>query len=177
MSYDKHILWACTAALVTGWVITYDNGLCSGTVTKQREEWIKHGTCAGCEENMGSPVLYFQAAVKLRKLFDIDSVLESIGIKTSCDVSYKHEDIRGALTPLLGNDYDLQCVTDSKGREAWMQLKIHLFRNQTLGCHKQEQEEKFNTLAWFNSPAHPCPKNTTIFYVPINYENPHEPCN
>jgi len=38
----------------------------------RREEWIKHGTCAGCDETMGSPLLYFQAAVKLRKLFDID---------------------------------------------------------------------------------------------------------
>ncbi|XP_077064724.1 ribonuclease T2-like [Siphateles boraxobius] len=260
MSYDKHIVWACTAALLS-WVLAYDNGHCSGIVTRHscnwtcmqltlqwpgsfcvglkpetickipeavsnwtihglwpmhtghccdcwpvfhshlqeiepelnqlwpsliegkhyfffwREEWIKHGTCAGCEETMGSPLLYFQAAVKLRKLFDIDSVLESSGIKTSCDVSYKHDDIHGALTPLFGNNYDLQCVTDSKGREAWIQLKIHLFRNQTLGCHKQEQEEVFNTLAWANSPGHPCPKNTTIFYVPINYVKPHEPCN
>uniref|UniRef100_A0A673IH64 Ribonuclease T2-like n=1 Tax=Sinocyclocheilus rhinocerous TaxID=307959 RepID=A0A673IH64_9TELE len=115
-----------------------------------RDEWIKHGTCAGCEESMGSPLLYFQVAVKLRKHFDIDNILESSGIKTSCDVSYK-------------------------GREAWIQLKVNLFRNQTLGCPKQEQ--KFDRFSWFNSTGHPCPKNTTIFYVPINYENPHEPCN
>lgn len=124
---------------------------------------------------MGSPLLYFQTAVKLRKLFDIDNILESSGIKTSCDVSYKHDIIRDVLTPLLGQNYDLQCVTDSKGREAWIQLKIHLFRNQTLGCPKQEQ--KFDRSSWINSTGHPCPKNNTIFYVPINYENPHEPCN
>ncbi|KAI2656120.1 Ribonuclease T2 [Labeo rohita] len=235
MSYAKHILWVCTAALVTGWVFTNDDGRCSGTVTRQvlptkpfakyqilfntgpsmvydndvfvrsfsmcseieadltqlwpsfikgrhffyfwKEEWIKHGTCAGCEETMGSPLLYFQAAVKLRKLFDIDNVLESSGIKTSCDVSYKHDDIRSVLTPLLGQNYDLQCVTDSKGREAWIQLKIHLFRNQTIGCPKEEQEQKFDRLSLFQSTGHPCPKNTTIFYVPINYKNPHEPCN
>uniref|UniRef100_A0A672LBI4 Ribonuclease Oy-like n=1 Tax=Sinocyclocheilus grahami TaxID=75366 RepID=A0A672LBI4_SINGR len=117
-----------------------------------RDEWIKHGTCAGCEESMGSPLLYFQVSVKLRKLFDIDNILESSGIKTSCDVSYK-------------------------GREAWIQLKVHLFRNQTLGCTKQEQEQNFDRFSWFNSTGHPCPKNTTIFYFPINYENPHEPCN
>ncbi|XP_059389187.1 ribonuclease T2-like [Carassius carassius] len=261
MSYDKHILWACTAALVTGWVLTNDDGHCSGTVMRHscnwtcmhltlqwpgsfciginnktickipqtvqywtihglwpirtghccdcwpiyhshleeiepdltklwpsfikgkhffyfwKDEWVKHGTCAGCVETMGSPLLYFQTAVKLRKLYDIDNILEKSGIKTSCEVSYKLDDIRGVLTPLLGENYDLQCVTDSEGREAWIQLKIHLFRNQTIGCLKQEQEQKFDLLAWSNSTGHPCPKNSTVFYVPINYENPHEPCN
>lgn len=126
---------------------------------------------------MGSPLLYFQTAVKLRKLYDIDNILEKSRIKTSCEVSYKLDDIRGVLTPLLGENYDLQCVTDSEGREALIQLKIHLSRNQTLGCPKQEQEQKFDLLAWSNSTGHPCPKNSTVFYVPINYENPHEPCN
>ncbi|XP_051534863.1 ribonuclease T2-like isoform X3 [Myxocyprinus asiaticus] len=223
MIYYKHMLWACTAALFTGWVLTYDQGLCSETVTRHscnwtcmlltlqwpgsfcislnnksickipqniqnwtihglwpvhtghccdcwpifhshlqeiepvlsqlwpsllkgknyflfwREEWIKHGTCAGCEETMGSPVYYFQAAIKLRKLFDID---------------------RWVLS----------------GREAWIQLKFTLYRNQTLGCHKQEGQ-KFNTMSWLSSSGHPCPKNTTIFYFPINYEHPNEPCN
>ncbi|XP_051534861.1 ribonuclease T2-like isoform X1 [Myxocyprinus asiaticus] len=260
MIYYKHMLWACTAALFTGWVLTYDQGLCSETVTRHscnwtcmlltlqwpgsfcislnnksickipqniqnwtihglwpvhtghccdcwpifhshlqeiepvlsqlwpsllkgknyflfwREEWIKHGTCAGCEETMGSPVYYFQAAIKLRKLFDIDSILENAGIKTSCDVSYKYDEISGVLTPLFGHNYDLQCVTDKKGREAWIQLKFTLYRNQTLGCHKQEGQ-KFNTMSWLSSSGHPCPKNTTIFYFPINYEHPNEPCN
>ncbi|TRY89850.1 hypothetical protein DNTS_024917, partial [Danionella cerebrum] len=113
-----------------------------------QQEWIKHGTCAGCEETFGSPLLYFQAAVKLRKLFDIDSILGSSGIKASCEVSYK-------------------------GREAWIQLKIHISRDQTLGCPKQLGDLKFG---WLPSLAHPCPKNESIFLVPINYENPHEPC-
>ncbi|KAI7800461.1 ribonuclease T2-like [Triplophysa rosa] len=142
-----------------------------------KEEWIKHGTCAGCDETMGSPVHYFQTAIKLRKLYDIDSVLKTSGIETSCDVSYKYDDISSVLEPLFGRNYDLQCVTDKKGRQVWVQLKINLFRNQTLGCHKQEQKQLFNTTAWLHSPGHPCPKNESIFYFPINYEQPHEPCN
>ncbi|XP_056329289.1 ribonuclease T2-like [Danio aesculapii] len=261
MTYNKHILWAFTAALVTGWVLSYDEGCYYETVMKHscnwtcmlltlqwpgsfcigltnktickipltiqnwtihglwpthtglccncwpifhshlqeiepeltqlwpslikgknffnfwREEWIKHGTCAGCDEAMGSPLLYFQTAVKLRKLFDINSVLESSGIKASCEVSYKYDEISRALASLLGDNYDLQCVTDSKGREAWIQLKIHLSRNQTIGCPTEERDEAFYKLAWYKSPGHPCPKNTTIFFVPINYDNPHEPCN
>ncbi|XP_055052307.2 ribonuclease T2-like [Misgurnus anguillicaudatus] len=140
-----------------------------------KEEWIKHGTCAGCEETLGSPVHYFQAAIKLRKLYDIDSVLKNSGIQTSCDVSYKYKEICAVLDPWFGSNYDLQCVTDKKGREVWVQLKISLFRNQTLGCHKEEQ--LFNNTVRMQGPGHPCPKNETIFYFPINYEQPYDPCN
>ncbi|XP_066519553.1 ribonuclease T2-like [Hoplias malabaricus] len=142
-----------------------------------KDEWFKHGTCAACVEDMGSPALYFGISLKLRMLFNIDTVLISAGILPSCNISYKHEDLDAALGPLLGDNYVLQCVKDEKEREALVQLKIYISKNITLGCHKEDREHKLKFATdTNNSTGHPCPKNTAIFYFPIDYEHPAEPC-
>ncbi|XP_053362861.1 ribonuclease T2-like isoform X2 [Clarias gariepinus] len=139
-----------------------------------KDEWLKHGTCAGCVESMSSPFLYFRTVLKLRALFDIDNVLASAGIKPSCNVSYKYDELHGALVPLLGDNFVLQCVTGDEEREAWVQLKIHFSKNITLGCQAEDELKSSRVMTPTN--GHPCPKNTTIFYFPINYEHPKQPC-
>ncbi|XP_026779913.3 ribonuclease T2-like [Pangasianodon hypophthalmus] len=139
-----------------------------------KEEWFKHGTCAGCVENMGSPFLYFKTVLKLRQLFDVDNALANAGIKPSCNVSYKYDELHGALDPLLGDNFVLQCVKDDKEREAWVQLKIYVSKNVTLGCQMAEELESSRVTN--TSYGHPCPTNTTIFYFPINHEHPKQPC-
>ncbi|XP_072548164.1 ribonuclease T2-like [Salminus brasiliensis] len=142
-----------------------------------KDEWFKHGTCAACVESMGSPAYYFRTSLKLRMLFDIDNALTNTGIKPSCNISYKQEELHAALGPLLGDNYALQCVKDEKEREAWVQLKIYISKNITLGCHKEEKEEMLKiTSASNTSSGHPCPENTTIFYFPIDHEHPKHPC-
>ncbi|XP_060799901.1 ribonuclease T2-like [Neoarius graeffei] len=139
-----------------------------------KEEWFKHGTCAGCAEIMSSPFLYFKTVLKLRLLFDIDNALTNAGIKPSCNVSYKYDDLHGALEPLLGDNFVLQCVKDEKEREAWLQLKIKVSKNGTLGC--QMGEDLNSSRDRNTSYGYPCPTNATISYFPINYEHPKQPC-
>ncbi|XP_027031029.2 ribonuclease T2-like isoform X1 [Tachysurus fulvidraco] len=139
-----------------------------------KDEWFKHGTCAGCVENMSSPFLYFKAVLKLRLLFGVDTFLEKAGIKPSCNVSYKYDDLHGALKPLLGDNFVLQCVKDEKEREAWLQLKINVSKNVTIGCPAAEKLESSRVTN--TSSGHPCPRNDTIFYFPINHKHPQQPC-
>ncbi|XP_026853605.2 ribonuclease Oy isoform X2 [Electrophorus electricus] len=143
-----------------------------------KDEWYKHGTCAACMENLGSPQYYFRTSLKLRMLFDIDSALTNADIIPSCNTSYKFEDLHSALAPLLGDSSVLQCVKDEKEREVWVQLKIYISKNITLGCHKQEKKQALLIAKATNtSSGHPCPPNTTIFYFPIDYVHPEQPCN
>ncbi|KAG7321933.1 hypothetical protein KOW79_014791 [Hemibagrus wyckioides] len=139
-----------------------------------KDEWLKHGTCAGCVENMSSPFLFFKTVLMLRLLYSFDTILEKAGIKPSCNISYKYDDLHGALKPMLGDDFVLQCVKDEKEREAWLQLKIFVSKNVTLGCHAVEELKSSRVTN--TSSGHPCPKNATIFYFPINHEHPEQPC-
>ncbi|KAL0972827.1 hypothetical protein UPYG_G00195250 [Umbra pygmaea] len=145
-----------------------------------KDEWIKHGSCAGCVEGMNSPLRYFQICLKLRKKFDIDRALnDDAGIKPSCNQSYQYKEIKHALAPITGDDPDaqIQCITDSKGREILFQVKIPLSRNLTFGCHDGRQDaESESTQHWNTYSAHPCQLKSSIFYFPINYNNPHQPC-
>ncbi|TSN39347.1 Calcineurin B homologous protein 2 [Bagarius yarrelli] len=120
-----------------------------------KDEWYKHGTCAGCVENMSSPFLYFKSVLQLRLLFDVDLLLAKADIKPSCNISYKYDDLHGALEPLLGDNFVLQCVKDEKEREAWLQLKILVSKNMTLGCHTAEELKSSKVMN--TSSGHPCP--------------------
>ncbi|KAJ7990298.1 hypothetical protein DPEC_G00298860 [Dallia pectoralis] len=146
-----------------------------------KDEWVKHGSCAACVEGINSPARYFQLCLILRRHFDIDRALSAdAGIKPSCNQSYQLDDISGALAPITGNDQnaEIQCIKDEKGREVLVQLKILLSRNLTLGCHPKEGRGAEPEPVWQgpNSPAHPCPQKSAIFYFPISYEHPRQPC-
>ncbi|KAJ6663580.1 hypothetical protein lerEdw1_009659 [Lerista edwardsae] len=79
-------------------------------------EWQKHGTCAGCVETLSSPNKYFRAALYLHGKYNIDSTLES------------------ALRPVLGDQHELQCVTDTQGRQILVQVKVSLHSDLSVGC-------------------------------------------
>uniref|UniRef100_A0A3B5KEP3 Ribonuclease T2, like n=1 Tax=Takifugu rubripes TaxID=31033 RepID=A0A3B5KEP3_TAKRU len=112
-----------------------------------RNEWRKHGSCAACVEGINSPLRYFQLCLKLRRQFNIDQVLEDAGITPSCHRTYKD-------------------------REVWFQIKIPLSRNLTAGCSPAADAE----ADWRSSGGHPCPPQVPFFYLPINHEQPKEPC-
>ncbi|KAL4647437.1 ribonuclease Oy-like [Arapaima gigas] len=142
-----------------------------------RNEWIKHGSCAACKEGMNSPTRYFQMTLKLYRRFNIDQVLNTAGIVPSCNNPYKISDLHEVLDPVLGNKHEIQCVKDDAGRQVWVQVKIPLYHNFTLGCHRYDQEKIIVAQSlWSSSPGHPCPPNTPIFYFPINYKEPDHPC-
>lgn len=139
-----------------------------------KNEWIKHGVCAACVEGMNSPLLYFQITLKLRAHFDIHQALDAASIKPSCEKTYEHAQIYDALAPDLGDRVVIQCMQDDKGRELWVQVKVPLSRNLTLGCAHPDQDPP----PWLqiNSDGHPCPKEVPLYYFPINYDFPDKPC-
>ncbi|XP_076002136.1 ribonuclease T2-like isoform X1 [Genypterus blacodes] len=79
-----------------------------------KDEWNKHGVCAGCVEGFNSPLQYFQICLKLRGRFDFHKALEDAGITPSCQQPYKLAQLRSILNPLLGDKHELQCITDDK---------------------------------------------------------------
>ncbi|XP_048836431.1 ribonuclease T2-like isoform X2 [Brienomyrus brachyistius] len=126
-----------------------------------RNEWIKHGSCAACKEGMNSPT----------------RILKNSGIEPSCINSYKSDDFRKALAPILSDLHEIQCVRDDEEREVLVQVKIPLYQNFTLGCHQKDQEGfVISSPPLVKSPLRPCPTNSPIFYFPIKHEDPYHPC-
>ncbi|CAL8334379.1 unnamed protein product [Boreogadus saida] len=135
-------------------------------------EWHKHGACAACVEGLNSPIKYFSLCLKLRQQFDITRALSEGSVVPSCDRPYKLAELEEVLTPLIGEHHEIQCIQDNQDRELWFQVKIPLSRNLTLGCPQR------NSTAERGPPprGHPCPSQTPIYLVPIDHENPREPC-
>ncbi|XP_028275621.1 ribonuclease T2-like [Parambassis ranga] len=140
-----------------------------------KEEWKKHGACAACVEGLNSPLRYFQICLKLRGRFDIHRLLEEAGVTPSCQTSYKAEEVKGILAPHLGDRHQLQCATDHKDREVWFQLKIHLSRNLTVGCNHHGDPASGSDPGPGLS-VHTCPPNASLYYFPINHQQPWRPC-
>ncbi|KAM6959284.1 ribonuclease T2-like [Aplochiton taeniatus] len=144
-----------------------------------KQEWQRHGECAAsCVEGLNSPLRYFQTSLKLRASFDIHRALDEAVIRPSCDVSYQLVKIHSALSPFLGESLQIQCVQDNKGREVWVQVKIPLSKNLTLGCHHSEERDLAADFAQKPSPSsgHPCPQESPVYYFPIDHDRPHQPC-
>ncbi|XP_070762194.1 ribonuclease T2-like [Enoplosus armatus] len=139
-----------------------------------REEWQKHGVCAACVEGLNSPLRYFHMCLKLRGQFDIHRLLEDAGITPSCERQYKAVEVHRVLVPHLGDKHEIQCVTDDKDREVWIQVKIRLSRNITLGCEHHEAAD--GGSGWNPSPGHPCPPQVPFYYFPIDHQQPRRPC-
>ncbi|XP_071768223.2 ribonuclease T2-like [Centroberyx gerrardi] len=141
-----------------------------------KQEWDKHGVCAACVEGMNSPLRYFQISLKLRGQFDIHKALDAAGIRPSCQQPYKLSEVQSVLAPVLGDQHEIQCVTDDKDREVWFQVKIPLSHNLTVGCdHKPLLRDEPGPGRSF-SPGHPCPAQLPLFYFPIDHQQPHRPC-
>ncbi|XP_063168582.1 ribonuclease T2-like [Candoia aspera] len=132
------------------------------------KEWEKHGTCAGCTETLNSPNKFFGAALFLRTKYNIDKAFERAAIIPSCKWSYQLSTFVDVLQPLLGHQYELQCVTDRQERQILVQIKVSLFRNFSTGCLPGPSMDI--------SPYKPCQAQRRIFYVPPNQKNPRNPC-
>ncbi|XP_074872962.1 ribonuclease T2-like [Carettochelys insculpta] len=133
-----------------------------------REEWQKHGTCAGCLEAFSSPSKYFGAALALRTPYNVDRAFQRAGIIPSCNHSYQLHTLQEALVPIMGQEQELQCVTDGQARQVLVQLKVSLFSNFSAGCLEEGAQEF--------SPYRPCHSQSRIFYFPLNPKNPRQPC-
>ncbi|XP_061073996.1 ribonuclease T2-like [Conger conger] len=146
-------------------------------MTFWKDEWNKHGTCAACVEGLNSPTQYFQATLKLRGHFDVDRAFMDASIKPTCNQTYKVADLHAALAPIAGDRFEIQCQKDKNGRELLVQLKITMYKNYTLGCdHKQPGPPAHVQTSWKDSPGHPCPQNSPVYYLPISHEHPQNPC-
>uniref|UniRef100_A0A8D0C9B0 Uncharacterized protein n=1 Tax=Salvator merianae TaxID=96440 RepID=A0A8D0C9B0_SALMN len=131
------------------------------------KEWQKHGTCAGCMETLNSPNKYFRTALLLRTKYNIDEAFQRATIVPSCSRKYQFSTLKSILQPLLGDQYELQCVTDVQGRQVLVQIKVSLGQNFTTGCL---------TSSSSSSPYKPCWSKQDIFYFPPNHKNPRNPC-
>lgn len=143
------------------------------------QEWQRHGVCAAlCVHGLSSPLLYFQISLKLRASFDIHRALDEAAIKPSCDHSYQLDEIHNALSPVLGESIQIQCVQDNKGREVWVQVKIPLSKNLTLGCQHIQERDPVADFAQkaSTSAGHRCPDESPVYYFPIDHDRPHQPC-
>ncbi|XP_068601712.1 ribonuclease T2-like [Brachionichthys hirsutus] len=144
-----------------------------------RAEWQKHGACAACVEGMNSPLRYFQISLKLRQKFDIQKLLEDAGITPSCDRPYKVREVHQVLAPHLGDKHEIQCV-QMEDKEAWFQVKVLLSRNLTIGCdHPGDAAgapEPGSGPTWRPSHGHPCPPDVPFYYLPIDHQQPLQPC-
>lgn len=107
----------------------------------------------------------------------------------------KVEQVQRVVAPLFGTQYEIQCVSDEQvwtgntfielneempnaclfrlcqGRELWFQLKVSLFRNLTTGCGHKDL-----TMGRDPAPAHPCPRQAPLYYLPIDHRQPPRPC-
>lgn len=106
-------------------------------------------------------------------------------------------EVQQVLVPHVGDIHEIQCVRDKQvsrgvptfdlrrpgsrpldldrpsclqGREVWFQVKIPLSRNLTVGCSPAAD------AGAQRSPGHPCPPQVPFLYLPINHEQPQEPC-
>ncbi|XP_074536287.1 ribonuclease T2-like [Halichoeres trimaculatus] len=137
------------------------------------EEWNKHGACAACVEGLNSPLRYFQIGLKLRRQFDIHRVLEAAGVTPSCQRAYKVSEVHQVLAPHLGEEHEIQCVTDHQDREVWFQVKILLSHNLTLGCGHRDGVSGPERPP---SSGHPCSPHAPFYYFPIDHQRPLRPC-
>ncbi|XP_061452598.1 ribonuclease Oy-like isoform X2 [Rhineura floridana] len=131
------------------------------------KEWQKHGTCASCIETLNSPNKYFQAALILQTKYNIDGAFQRAAIVPSCSRSYQLSTFVTVLQPTLGDQYELQCVTDAQGRQILVQIKVSLYSNFSTGCSSDLYDI---------SPYKPCSAERKVFYFPPNQENPRNPC-
>ncbi|KAK0144819.1 Ribonuclease T2 [Merluccius polli] len=136
-----------------------------------RLEWLKHGSCAACVEGFNSPLQYFSISLKLRQHFNITRALSEGGVTPSCDRPYKLAELQRVLTPLLGDKYEIQCITDHQDRELWFQVKIPLSRNLTLGCAADLQDHQGPHPV----PGHLCQRQAPIYLLPIDHQDPLHP--
>ncbi|XP_041092438.1 ribonuclease T2-like [Polyodon spathula] len=141
-----------------------------------KQEWHKHGACAGCVEGMNGPTKYFQTALKLRSLYSIDGALYAAGIHPSCNTSYQYGKLHSALAPGLGDLHVMQCVQDRKNRQVLVQVKIPMYKNFTLGCQRHHPNLRQDSRKQATSPGHPCRYEEPIYYFPISRESPEHPC-
>ncbi|KAG7240160.1 hypothetical protein INR49_027528 [Caranx melampygus] len=129
---------------------------------------------------MNSATKYFQICLKLRAQFDIHRLLEEAGITPSCERPYKVEEVRSVLVPHLSDRHEIQCVTDNKNREVWFQVKIPLSHNLTLGCghHGDGENEPAAGSDRGRNPSagHLCPPQVPFYYLPIDHQQPQQPC-
>ncbi|XP_062996391.1 ribonuclease Oy-like [Elgaria multicarinata webbii] len=132
------------------------------------KEWQKHGTCAGCIETLNCPNKYFRAALFLRTKYNIDRAFQTAAVVPSCRWNYQLKTFMGVLQPILGDQYELQCVTDVQGRQILVQIKVSLHSDFSTGC--------IEASSYDISPYKPCTAEERIFYFPANQENPHNPC-
>uniref|UniRef100_A0A8D0L8F5 Uncharacterized protein n=1 Tax=Sphenodon punctatus TaxID=8508 RepID=A0A8D0L8F5_SPHPU len=132
------------------------------------KEWHKHGTCAACTEALSSPSKYFGAALQLRTIYNIDKAFQRAAITPSCNHSYQLSTLHAAVRPILGERHDLQCVTDSQGRQVLVQVKVSLFSNFSSGCAATSTKDL--------SPYRPCESQQRVFYFPPNQQHPRDPC-
>ncbi|KAM4662992.1 ribonuclease Oy-like [Discoglossus pictus] len=130
-----------------------------------QNEWNKHGTCATCEEALSSPERYFEASLKLYQSINIQNALKKVNIIPTCNHTYRAQDILQGLQAELGNDIKVQCGTDSQGRQLLMQVHFGYNRNLTAGCYSNSR---------VSYPT--CDTSQKVFFPPINYTNPQNPC-
>ncbi|XP_053124263.1 ribonuclease T2-like [Hemicordylus capensis] len=131
------------------------------------KEWQKHGTCAGCVEMLNSPNKYFKAALFLRTKYNVDRAFQRASIAPTCKHSYQLNTFVATLHPILGDQFELQCVTDVQGRQILVQIKVSLYSNFSSGCF---------TGPYNISPYKPCKPQSGVFYFPPSPENPRNPC-
>ncbi|CAI5780649.1 ribonuclease Oy-like isoform X1 [Podarcis lilfordi] len=132
------------------------------------KEWQKHGSCAGCVEALSSPDKYFRAALFLRTKYNIDSAFQRAAIIPSCIQSYQLSTFMTVLRPVLGDQYELQCVTDVQGRQILVQIKVSLHSNFSSSCI---EDSDYNI-----SPYKPCTSERMVFYFPTSQKFPRNPC-
>lgn len=106
-------------------------------------------------------------------------------------------EVRQVLLPHIGDIHEIQCVKDHQvrrrvppfdlqrqlfdllllgppqDREVWFQIKIPLSRNLTVGCSSGGAGVEPDQRA---SGGHPCPPQVPFFYLPINHQQPDQPC-
>ncbi|XP_015263753.1 PREDICTED: ribonuclease T2-like [Gekko japonicus] len=131
------------------------------------KEWQKHGTCAGCAETLNSPSKYFRASLSLRSKYNIDRAFQRGAIVPSCNHSYQLNTFVEVLQPILGDQYELQCITDTQGRQILVQIKVSIYSNFSTGCLPEPSDY---------SPYKPCRAQRSIFYFPPHQANPRDPC-
>nr|XP_014348675.1 PREDICTED: ribonuclease T2-like isoform X2 [Latimeria chalumnae] len=181
---QKFCEWKCIK-LVQSWpgtfcVVLQKKFIC--TIPETIKTWTIHGLWPNHEENCCKCWHVFPSDLEelqpdlsrywptlLQKSNFSFWAFSKAGVLPSCNQSYQYDSIQDALSEVMGNFSELQCVEDYKDRQVLTQIKFPLFKNLSAGC--EDLSEVSNP-----SPYRPCTKKHPIYYYPINFQNPRDPC-
>lgn len=126
-----------------------------------KHEWTKHGTCAASDSYIEGEYNYFHAGLKLVKKYNLNEILNNMGIIPTLEESYKLSDFHSAIISSLGVNGTIACYNEKEDKQHWIK-EIRICLNKNLHAIKCPNELRISLEA-----DQSCPNDGVLFYPPI----------